>query len=151
MAKLKQVWLCSSGLTKTFPQQVADGVERVIEEHARACPTHHGPDAFFHIGPVAVDGALAAGGLVLAEAAAGKTRMGIIEQFAAFGTERGMALFLAAIEADHLLNYGLLFFYALVVHVGSFRSFFVMKSVRQMYLKSATSRDFRNEELGMRN
>ena len=128
---------------------MADGIKRVVEDHARACPTHHGPDALFHFRPVAVDGALAAGGFVLAETAAGKTRVGIHKQLAALGAERGVALFLAAIEADHLFYYGLLFFYALVVHVGSFRSLFVMKSVRQMYLKSATSRDFRNEELGI--
>lgn len=112
------------GLSETFPQQVVDGIKRMVEDHARACPTHHGPDALFHFRPVAVDGALAAGGFVLAETAAGKTRVGIHKQLAALGAERGVALFLAAIEADHLFYYGLLFFYALVVHVGLSRGLF---------------------------
>ena len=135
---------------------MADGVERVIEEHARACPTHHGPDAFFHIGPVAVDGALAAGGLVLAEAAAGKTRVGIHKQLAALGAERGVALFLAAIEADHLFYYGLLFFYALVVHVGLSRGLFGFEICAANILKTGDKPGLgglimRNEEAGMRN
>ena len=49
--------------------EVTSGKDRVLPDHAGAGMAHDGTDLFPHVGPVAVDGAVGAGGLLRPEGA----------------------------------------------------------------------------------
>ena len=84
----------------------------MIEQHARPSPSHDLTYALLHLRPIAVDGALLAGGFVRSEAAAVQTAMGIEQEFLALRAEARIALLASAVQAYHLLDHGLFFLYA---------------------------------------
>lgn len=109
----------ASQIRLVFAEEVAEGGEGMVEEHAGARPAHDAADALFHLGPVAVDGAAAARGFVGAEAAAVEARAGIVEQLGTAGAELAVALPAAAVEPYHLFGNGLFLFDALgLFHLG---------------------------------
>lgn len=97
-----------------FAKQVAKGGNGMIEYHARPCPSHDGANAFPHLRPIAVDGALLTRRFVRTKAAAVQAAVGIEQEFLALRAEARMALFALAVQAYHLLDHGLFFLYALV-------------------------------------
>lgn len=60
-----------------FANQMANGGNGMIEYHARPGPSHDGANAFPHLRPIAVDGALLARRFVRSKAAVIQTAMGI--------------------------------------------------------------------------
>jgi len=52
-----------------FSYDMFDGSNRVIQNHPRTSPTHHFAHSFFHLGAIAVDGALLASWLVFTKLA----------------------------------------------------------------------------------
>ena len=95
-----------------FANQMANGGNGMIEYHTRPGPSHDGANAFPHLRPIAVDGALLASGFVRSEAAAVQTAMGIEQEFLTLRTEACMPLPSSAIQTYHLLNHGFFFLYA---------------------------------------
>lgn len=73
----------------------------MIEHHPWARIAHHFADAFAHILPIAVNGAQAAGGLVVAVAAIPQTGAGIFHQLAAVVAKRFVSLLVPAVKPDH--------------------------------------------------
>lgn len=79
-------------------------IDRMIENHTRACPTHDLSHLLAHLRFVAMDGTLLAGTLAVAELAPRKPRMGILKQLHARDTQFLVPLSLAAVETYHLLH-----------------------------------------------
>lgn len=61
-------------------------IDRMIENHTRACPTHDLSHLLAHLRFVAMDGTLLAGTLAVAELAPREPHMGILKQLHARGT-----------------------------------------------------------------
>lgn len=80
----------------------------MVKEHAWSGPAHHGADSLAHLGAVAMDGTLLAGGLTLAEFTAVEPRPGVLQQLATVGAKLRIPLPLPAIQPYHLLHYPLL-------------------------------------------
>lgn len=85
----------------------------MVEQHTWSGPTHDGTHLFFHGGAVTMDGAHFARRLPASEAAMVQTVAGITEQFGAAGTELPVALFVSAVEPDHLSDRMFFFFNAI--------------------------------------
>ena len=75
--------------------------EGMVEDHPRACPSHHLPHTLTHVGLIAVNGALLAGGFTFAKLASVETCLGILEQFGTVATEHLVSLASLAIEPYH--------------------------------------------------
>lgn len=87
-------------------QEVAYGGERMMENHSRAGIAHHLAYALAHIVAVAVDAAVATGGLSVAEGASGQACRGIFGKGLTFGAHPRCApwpggMVTAAVDADH--------------------------------------------------
>ena len=95
-----------------FAKQVAKGGKGMIEQHAWPSPSHDLTYALLHLRPIALDGALLAGGFVRSEAAVVQTAMGIEQEFLTLRTEARMPLPSSAIQTYHLLDHGFFFLYA---------------------------------------
>ena len=78
-----------------------DSFEGMVEHHPRACPSHHLPHTLTHVGLIAVNGALLAGGFTVAKLASIETCLGILEQFDTVATEHLVSLASLAIEPYH--------------------------------------------------
>ena len=78
-----------------------DSFEGMVEHHPRACPSHHLPHTLTHVGLIAVNGALLAGGFTFAKLASIETCLGMLEQFGTVATEHLVSLASLAIEAYH--------------------------------------------------
>ena len=103
-----------------FANQMAKGGNGMIEYHARPGPSHDGANAFPHLRPIAVDGALLTRRFVCTKAAVLQAAMGIEQEFLALRAEARIALLASAVQAYHLLDHGLFFLYASVLfHVSS--------------------------------
>jgi len=81
--------------------QVADALDRVVQEHTRAGVAHHGGDALAHVRAVAVNGALTAGRLVVAVGAGRQAGAGVGEEIGAVGAERIRVALSFAVQRDH--------------------------------------------------
>lgn len=80
---------------------MTEGYNGVIEQHARTAPPHDLSHQNTLLFGVAVDGTMLAGGFLIAEAAAVKTGIGVIQQFGVF-TGYGFRMeFAAAVQANH--------------------------------------------------
>ena len=89
-----------------------DGFEGMVEHHPRACPSHHSPHTLAHVGLIAVNGALLAGGFAFAKLASVETCLGIPEQFGTVATEHLVPLASPAIEPHHQTYHPLLLLYS---------------------------------------
>lgn len=78
-----------------------DSFEGMVEHHPRTCPSHHLPHTLTHVGLIAVNGALLAGGFTVAKLASIETCLGILEQFGTVATEHLVSLASLAIEPYH--------------------------------------------------
>lgn len=86
-------------------QQVQQGQERVVHEHARAGIAHHAADGLPSVGSVTVHRALGAGGLIRAEGAARHPLCSVIRQSAAIRTHflPLRVVMRPAVQGDHLM------------------------------------------------
>ena len=115
-----------------FANQMANGGNGMIEYHARPSPSHDGANAFPHLRPIAVDGALLTRRFVCTKAAVLQATMGIEQEFLALRTEARMALFASAVQAYHLLDHSLFFLYA-SVYFHELDEGFLMAKVSSRY------------------
>lgn len=97
--------LSATGWSAVFPpsvEQMADGQDRVPQEHSWTGESHDLLNAFSHLGLVAVDRALGAGALLWPEGAAVEAAGGVVEQFGALwaqGAARSMVFL--TVEPQH--------------------------------------------------
>ena len=70
-------WPCLS--TEHFSEQMFDGGKGMIDHHSRSGPSHHMSDFVFHLRPIAMNGAVFAGGLVCTEPTSVKAVVGIVQ------------------------------------------------------------------------
>lgn len=81
---------------------MADGGYGVEQEHARTREAHNQVHLLAHVGAVAMYGALAAGGLLVAKLAAVQPLMGIFHKLLAVVTEFFVVLLVPAINVYHV-------------------------------------------------
>jgi len=85
--------------------EVTGGKDRVPPDHPGAGMAHDDPDSLPHVGPVAVDGAVGAGGLLRAEGALIETLDGVSEKPRAIAAESPFcAVAIPAEDPDHGLQ-----------------------------------------------
>ena len=82
-------------------QQMPDGFQRRVDQHARPCPPHHLPDLFPAGRRVAVDGAVLAVLFLFAERATVQAAAGIVRQLAVFLRHFTGLQLVAAIQLHH--------------------------------------------------
>jgi hypothetical protein len=74
----------------------------MAEEHARARVSHHLADALAHLGLIAMDGAVGAGGLFVAKRAAVQAALGVTSQLVtAWAKRRSTTMLTAAVDLNH--------------------------------------------------
>ena len=102
--------------------QVAEGGERVVEEHTRAGPAHNGANLLAHLGLVAVYRAPFARTLRIPKLAGVESAVGILDKFDILCRRSLHTQFVAAIQPYHFIYYALLAFDALA-HILLFEMF----------------------------
>ena len=87
-----------------FIKQVCDAEDWVSQQHARPGPAHYIPHLLAHLNGVAVHDTLRARRFRVAEYAAFKTPLRIVEQRETVGAEKGIAMVAAAVHPDHYID-----------------------------------------------
>lgn len=108
---ISSVTTVMAGFSKSghlFLPQMPQSRPWVKQQHARPGISHHVPYFSFHIGAIAMNGALLARALPFSEFATVQSSVCIFEEFFAVVAELLVALFVSAINAYHL-RHGLLF------------------------------------------
>ena len=96
------------GFTIYMPQRPAG----TVNHHPWTRVTHHPAYALLHVRPIAMDGALAAGGFRFPVRAMPEACLAIVHEFTAAGTHFAGPFMMEAIDFDHHPDGGYFFFYS---------------------------------------